>query len=38
MNSIREVAQLKSQIADVVAESLSVSWRLMIRVKGVGAI
>jgi hypothetical protein len=38
MNSIREVAQLKAQIANTVSESLLVSWRLAIRIKGVGAI
>ncbi|SEH86003.1 hypothetical protein BAZSYMB_SCAFFOLD00010_8 [Bathymodiolus azoricus thioautotrophic gill symbiont] len=38
MNSIREVAQLKSQIADMTAGSLSVSWRLAIRIKGADAI
>ncbi len=38
MNSIREVAQLESQIADAIAESLLISWRLAVRIKGVNAI
>lgn len=34
MNSIREVSQLESQLADTIAESLLVTWRLGIRIDG----